>query len=70
MVVLGDMSLGGNIVPIENRAESRQIAFESGAKRILVPMASARDIPTIPGASLADKAKHNVSQGVIGKDRH
>ena len=34
------------------------------------PMASARDIQTSPGASLADNAKHNVSQGVIRKDRH
>ncbi len=53
MVVLGSMSLGGNIVPVENLAESLQVAFDAGAKRILLPMASVRDIPTIPGELFA-----------------
>ena len=35
MVVLGSMSLGGNIVPVENLAESLQVAAEAGAKRLL-----------------------------------
>ena len=49
MVVLGDMSLGGNVVPVENLAECMQVAFDAGAKRILLPMASVTDIPTVPG---------------------
>jgi len=53
IVVLGSMSLGGNIVPVENLAESLQVAFDSGAKRLLLPMASVRDIPTIPGELFA-----------------
>lgn len=53
MVVLGDMSLGGSIVPVENLAECLQVAFDSGAKRILLPMASVADIPTIPGELFA-----------------
>jgi len=53
IVVLGSMSLGGNIIPVENLAESLQVAFDSGAKRILLPMASVRDIPTIPGELFA-----------------
>jgi len=48
MVVLGDMSLGGNVVPVQNFVESLQMAFDAGANRILVPMASAADISTIP----------------------
>lgn len=48
MVVLGDMSLGGSVVPVENLAECLQVAFDAGAKRILIPMSSAADIPTIP----------------------
>lgn len=48
MAVLGDMSLGGNIVPVENLAECLQVAFDAGAKRILLPMASAVDIATVP----------------------
>jgi hypothetical protein len=47
MVILGSMSLGGNFVPVENLAESLQVAFDAGAKRILLPMASVKDIPTI-----------------------
>ena len=53
IVVLGSMSLGGNIVPVENPAESLQVAFDAGAKRLLLPMASVRDIPTIPGELFA-----------------
>lgn len=53
MVVLGSMTLGGNVVPVENLAESLQVALDSGARRILLPMASVRDIPTIPGELFA-----------------
>jgi ATP-dependent Lon protease len=49
MVVLGSMSLGGNVVPVENLAESLQVGFDAGAKRLLLPMASVKDIATIPG---------------------
>ncbi len=52
-VVLGTMSLGGNIVPVENVAEALQVAFDSGAKRLLLPMASVKDIATIPGELFA-----------------
>ena len=53
MVVLGSMSLGGSSIPVENLAESLQVAFDAGAKRILLPMASVGDIPTIPGELFA-----------------
>lgn len=53
LVVLGSMSLGGNIVPVENIAEALQVAFNSGAKRLLLPMASVKDIGTIPGELFA-----------------
>ena len=53
MVVLGSMSLGGSIIPVENLAESLQVAFDAGAKKILLPMASVGDIPTIPGELFA-----------------
>lgn len=49
MVVLGDMSLGGSIKPVENLAECLQVAFDAGAKRIMLPMASAADISSVPG---------------------
>ena len=53
LVVLGDMSLGGNIKPVENLASCMQVAFDCGAKRVLLPMASVTDIPTIPGELFA-----------------
>ena len=53
MVVLGTMSLGGSIVPVENLAESLQVAADAGAKRLLLPMASVVDIPTVPGELFA-----------------
>ncbi|MGO9809529.1 MAG: protease Lon-related BREX system protein BrxL [Isosphaeraceae bacterium] len=53
LVVLGSMSLGGSVVPVENLADSLQVAFDSGAKRILLPMASVRDIPSVPGELFA-----------------
>ena len=52
-VVLGNMSLGGNIVPVQNLAECLQVAHDAGAKRLLLPMASVSDIPTIPGELFA-----------------
>jgi len=53
LVVLGSMSLGGSVIPVENLAESLQVAFDAGAKRLLLPMASVKDIPTIPGELFA-----------------
>ena len=53
MAVLGDMSLGGSIVPVRNLAETLQATFDAGAKRILLPMASVTDIPTVPGELFA-----------------
>ena len=53
LIILGDMSLGGSIVPVENLAECLQVAFDCGAKRVLLPMASVGDIQTIPGELFA-----------------
>lgn len=48
MVVLGDMSLGGSVTPVESIAECLQVAFDAGAKRVALPMSNAADIPNIP----------------------
>lgn len=48
MVVLGDMSLGGTVTPVESIAECLQVAFDAGAKKVCLPMSSAQDIPNIP----------------------
>jgi ATP-dependent Lon protease len=52
-VILGSMSLGSNLTAVENLAESLQVAFDSGAKRILLPMTSVTDIPTFLGKLFA-----------------
>jgi ATP-dependent Lon protease len=48
LVVLGDMTLGGVVSPVQDLAGSLQMALDSGATRVLLPMASASDIPTVP----------------------
>ncbi len=48
MVVMGDMSLGGTVTPVQSLAECLQVAFDAGAKKVALPMSSAVDIPTIP----------------------
>ena len=53
MVVMGDLSLGGTVVQVRNLAESLQVAFDAGAKRILLPMSSVTDIPSVPGELFA-----------------
>jgi len=53
MVILGDMSLGGTIINTTSLAETLQVAFDSGAKRLLIPMSNVGDIPSIPGELFA-----------------
>ncbi len=53
MVILGDMSLGGTIINTTSIAETLQVAFDSGAKRLLIPMSNVGDIPSIPGELFA-----------------
>jgi len=48
MVILGSMSIGGTIVKVPELANVLQVCFDAGAKRLLLPMASAPDIPTVP----------------------
>ena len=49
MAVLGDITLGGTVTPVDNLASSLQVAFDCGAKKILIPTANAADIATVPG---------------------
>jgi ATP-dependent Lon protease len=53
MIILGNMSLGGTIEKAFSLAETLQVGFDAGAKRILIPMSSVGDIPTIPGELFA-----------------
>ena len=48
MVILGSMSIGGTINKVEELSNTLQVCFDAGAKKVLLPMASAVDIPTVP----------------------
>jgi ATP-dependent Lon protease len=48
LAIFGEMTLGGTITPVNNLAGSLQVAFDAGAKRILLPMGSAVDIASVP----------------------
>ncbi|WP_455543781.1 protease Lon-related BREX system protein BrxL [Intestinibacter sp.] len=48
LVVLGSLSIGGTINKIEELANILQVCFDAGAKKILLPMSSAADLPTVP----------------------
>ena len=48
LCILGSMSIGSTISKVEELASALQVAFDAGAKRILIPMSSAVDIPNVP----------------------
>lgn len=48
MVVLGSMTLGGVVNPVQDLASTMQVALEAGATKVLLPMASATDIASVP----------------------
>lgn len=48
MVVLGEISIGGTLLKVDELANSLQVCLDSGAKKILLPITSASDLPTVP----------------------
>lgn len=48
LAVLGSVSIGGTINKVEDLANSLQVCFDAGAKKILLPMVNAADISTVP----------------------
>lgn len=48
MVVLGSMTIGGTINKVDDLANTLQVCFDAGAKKILLPMSNAADISTVP----------------------
>ncbi len=48
MAILGSMSVGGTISKVEELVGTLQVCFDAGAKKVLLPMASATDIATVP----------------------
>ncbi len=48
MAVLGDLSIGGTIMKVEELASTLQVCLDSGAKKVLLPITSAVDLSTVP----------------------
>jgi ATP-dependent Lon protease len=48
LVILGSLSIGGTIIKVEELANVLQVCFDSGAKRVLLPLSSASDISMVP----------------------
>lgn len=47
-VILGDLSIGGAIIKVEELANTLQVCLDSGAKKVLLPITSAVDLGTVP----------------------
>lgn len=48
MVVLGEITIGGTLIRVTNLADMMQVARDAGAKKVLIPMANAADLATVP----------------------
>ena len=48
LAVLGEISIGGTIMKVEDFANVLQVCLDSGAKKILLPITSAVDIGSVP----------------------
>ena len=48
LAVLGDISISGTIMKVEELASTLQVCLDSGAKKILLPITSATDLGTVP----------------------
>ena len=46
--VLGEISISGTIIKVDELANSLQVCLDSGAKKVLLPMTSAPDIGMVP----------------------
>lgn len=48
LAILGDITIGGTLIKVENLASTLQVCADSGAKKVLLPMTSAMDLGTVP----------------------
>ena len=46
--VLGEISIAGSMIKVDELANSLQVCLDSGAKKVLLPITSAADIGTVP----------------------
>jgi ATP-dependent Lon protease len=48
LVVLGTITIGGTLQRLDDLADTLQVAHDSGAKKVLLPMTSAADLGNVP----------------------
>ncbi|MDO8548824.1 MAG: protease Lon-related BREX system protein BrxL [Ignavibacteria bacterium] len=48
LAVLGNLSIGGTIIKVDELANVLQVCLDSGAKKVLLPITSAIDMGTVP----------------------
>lgn len=48
LAILGDVSIGGTLIKVEELANILQVCLDSGAKKVLLPLTSAVDLGTVP----------------------
>ncbi len=53
LVVLGEMTIHGNILPVKSLAEPLQVAMDNGAKKVLIPVENKRHFLEVPGDVVA-----------------
>ena len=49
LVVLGEMTIQGNILPVRGLVEPLRVIMDNGAKKVLIPLANKRDFLEVPG---------------------
>jgi ATP-dependent Lon protease len=48
LAVLGEISISGTVMKVEELANTLQVCLDSGAKKILLPITSATDLGAVP----------------------
>lgn len=48
LAVLGEISISGTLIKVEELANALQVCLDSGAKKVLLPITSAADLGTVP----------------------
>lgn len=48
MAILGEISISGTLIKVDELANALQVCLDSGAKKVLLPITSAADLSTVP----------------------
>lgn len=48
LAILGNISIGGSIIKVDELANTLQVCLDSGAKKVLMPISSTVDMATVP----------------------